>query len=101
MDTGSLMDEFTEDAVDMSELLYSLNELVRLNDENIFPKKYFLPVHYMKAYENIPLRAEGLKNTEYLADNIICLPIFSHMSKDTLERICYAIYRMYSSTSRG
>ncbi|MDD5584557.1 MAG: NeuD/PglB/VioB family sugar acetyltransferase [Candidatus Omnitrophica bacterium] len=68
----------------------------KLNEESIFPKRYFYPlVHTMKAYATIEKRAQGLKNSEFVANNIICLPIFSHMKVDTLEKICYAINRIW------
>ena len=35
-----------------------------------------------------------LKNTEYVANNIICIPIYSHMGLDTVEKICYSIDRI-------
>ena len=78
------------------------DELIKyLNEEGIFPKKYFYPpLHCMKAYKNIEHRAENLVNTEFLANNIVCLPIYSHMNIDTLEKICYAIYRIWNSKSK-
>ncbi|MFC1595720.1 NeuD/PglB/VioB family sugar acetyltransferase [Candidatus Margulisiibacteriota bacterium] len=68
-----------------------------LNDEGIYPKKYFYPIHRMKAYEKINFKAEGMRNTNYVADNIVCLPIFSHMTVDTVEKICYTVYRIWKS----
>lgn len=67
----------------------------RLSAEGIFTKKYFHPpLHKMAAYRAIKHRAEKLSNTEFLSNNILCLPIYSHMTVDTLEKICYAIYRV-------
>lgn len=78
--------------MDRDELAYYLEK------DKIFPKKYFSPpLHRMKAYSEIKHRAERLKNTEFLSSNILCLPIFSHMSVDTLEKICYAISRICKS----
>ena len=79
------------------------DELIKhLNIEGIFPKRYFYPpLHCMKAYEQIEHRAEGLVNTEFVANNIICLPIYSHMNVDTLEKICYAIFRIWSSVKNN
>jgi sugar O-acyltransferase (sialic acid O-acetyltransferase NeuD family) len=78
------------------------DELVMyLNEEDIFPKKYFHPpLHKMKAYKKIKHRAENLVNTEAVSDNIVCLPIYSHMSVDTLEKICYAVYRIWNSKTQ-
>ena len=67
----------------------------RLSVEGVFTKKYFYPpLHKMEAYRVIPHRAENLINTEFLSQRILCLPIYSHMDVDTLEKICYAIYRI-------
>ena len=67
-----------------------------LAKENIYTKKYFYPpLHKMTAYQSIVHRAEGLSVTQHVANNIICLPMFSHMNEDTLEKICYAVYRIY------
>jgi sugar O-acyltransferase (sialic acid O-acetyltransferase NeuD family) len=78
------------------------DELIkRLNEEEIFPKKYFYPpLHCMNAYKNIEHRAESLVNTELIANNIVCLPIYSHMEVDTLEKICYAVYRIWNSKNK-
>lgn len=74
--------------------------ILRLAEENIFPKKYFSPpLHLMEAYKDIEHRAENLKHTEYVANNIICLPIYSHMSLDTVEKICYTIHRIQEKQS--
>lgn len=72
------------------------DELVAaLSKEHIYTKKYFFPQHRMTAYKSIDHRAEGLKVTEQVADNIICLPMYSHMNEDTLEKVCFAIYRVH------
>lgn len=72
------------------------DELVTaLSKEHIYTKKYFFPQHRMTAYKSIAHRAEGLKVTEQVADNIICLPMYSHMNEDTLEKVCFAIYRVH------
>lgn len=74
------------------------DELVAaLSGENIHSKKYFFPQHRMTAYKSINHRAERLEITEQVADNIICLPMYSHMSEDTLEKVCFAVYRFHNS----
>jgi sugar O-acyltransferase (sialic acid O-acetyltransferase NeuD family) len=81
--------------VDEQEFGMSRDELVaKLIEQGIYPKKYFFPLHRMKAYQKTEHRAEGLKNTEYVADNIICLPIFSHMSEEMLNKICNAMFKI-------
>ena len=67
----------------------------RLSAEGVHTKKYFYPpLHKMAAYRALQHRAENLVNTEFLSQHILCLPIYSHMNIDTLEKICYAIYRI-------
>lgn len=74
--------------------------IAQLNKENIYPKKYFYPpLHQMTAYQAVSHRAEGLLNTTFVANNIVCLPIYSHMSFDVLEKICYAVYRIWKNNS--
>jgi sugar O-acyltransferase (sialic acid O-acetyltransferase NeuD family) len=71
------------------------DELIdQLSREGIFTKKYFFPLHHMDAYKRIEHRAENLINTDFIANNIICLPIFSHMSKDAVEKVCFSIFRI-------
>ncbi len=83
--------------VNESEFGMSRDELyTELARESIYSKKYFFPLHRMKAYEKVEHRAENLPNTEFVADNIICLPIFSHMNVDTVEKICYTINRIWN-----
>jgi sugar O-acyltransferase (sialic acid O-acetyltransferase NeuD family) len=73
-----------------------------LKGEGIFPKKYFYPpLHMMDAYKNVECRAEGLENTDYVARNVVCLPIFSHMNSDKLEKICYAVDRVQRSLKKA
>ena len=76
--------------------------IVHLNNEGIFPKRYFYPpLHSMSVYQAIDCRADNLENTVKIADNIICLPIYSHMGMDTVEKICYAIFRAWRSVYKG
>ena len=75
--------------------------IAHLNQEGIYPKKYFHPpLHSMKAYRKIDHRAEHLVNTDYISNNIVCLPIYSHMSLNTLEKICNAIYRIWNLNTK-
>jgi dTDP-4-amino-4,6-dideoxygalactose transaminase len=74
--------------------------IARLNLEGIFPKKYFFPLHRMKAYKNVKCQKKNLLNTEFVAKNIVCLPIYSHMKEDTLEKICYTFYRIKESMGK-
>lgn len=65
-----------------------------LAHQKIFTKKYFYPpLHQMDAYKSFS-PADGLPNTEFVSRNILCLPMYSHMSLDAGEKICYAIHRI-------
>ena len=68
-----------------------------LASEKIYTKKYFYPsLHQMDVYKQLFPEVDNkeLKNTEYVANNIISLPIYSHMGLDTVEKICYSIDRI-------
>ena len=55
----------------------------------------------MKAYQNVVHRAEDLVNTAKVANHIVCLPIYSHMSVDKVEKICFSIYRIHHAKAKG
>jgi len=67
-----------------------------LEAENIMTKKYFYPAIHkqdvFKQYSN----DKDLEITEKLADNILCLPIYSHMETPLVDKICYAIEKIYN-----
>ncbi len=68
--------------------------IAKLRKKGIHTKRYFYPpLHEMPVYKGF--RVKNLKHTKYVADNIICLPIYSHMKIDTVEKICYTIYRIW------
>ncbi len=73
--------------------------ITKLENEGIYSKRYFYPIHKMGVYQSINHRAEGLTNTVKLANNIICLPIYSHMNTDTIEKICFTIFRIWKSVN--
>jgi dTDP-4-amino-4,6-dideoxygalactose transaminase len=64
-----------------------------LSESNIMTKKYFLPIHHMDAYREY--KDLLLPNTDYLAKHCLCLPIFSHMSEDTIDMICEKIIQFF------
>lgn len=65
--------------------------------ENIGTKKYFYPpVHMMDAYQELKEKYFGkLPNTEYISNNILCLPIYSEMPEETVKKICHAIKKIH------
>ncbi len=87
--------------IDREQFGLDRDELAReLNQQGIFPKKYFLPIHRMKSYKEVEHRAENLVHTESVADNILCLPIYSHMNDDKLEKICYTVFRIWRAANK-
>ena len=67
-----------------------------LAEEGISTRKYFdPPVHLQKAYRKFG--PPSLPVTEGLARNILCIPMFTHMSEDILEKVCFAIDRIVGS----
>jgi len=73
-----------------------------LDKECIYTKKYFYPpLHKMLAYKKYRKGSTNLDNTNYVASNIICLPIYSHMKNDTVEKICFAIHRIWVNVNNN
>jgi len=73
----------------------------KLNREGIFPKQYFHPpLHAMPVYLRFNHPNAHLSNTLNVSNNILCLPIYSHMKTDTLEMICYTIFRIWRDGKR-
>lgn len=65
-----------------------------LAKENVMTKKYFYPpVHKLEAYSSST--SVDLPNTEYISNNILCLPIYSYMDKKLIENICVAVERIH------
>ena len=61
--------------------------------EEFWGKQYDDSIYlWAGAKHNFPL--SKIEKTEYVANNIICLPIYSHMNLDMVEKICYAIDRI-------
>jgi len=75
--------------------------IAEVNKEGIFPKRYFFPpLHLMPVYRDMSSPTDNLGNTLYIANNIVCLPIYSHMQVDTIEKICYTIYRIWRNKDK-
>jgi dTDP-4-amino-4,6-dideoxygalactose transaminase len=71
--------------------------IAKLQEEDIYTKRYFYPpLHEMDIYKSIDHCAKHLENTKKIASNIVCLPIYSHMRTDTIEKICFVIYRIFN-----
>lgn len=64
--------------------------------ESIETRAYFdPPVHKMKAYSAFyEQHKDNLPNTDYVAKRVLCLPIYSHMTDELVQQICWAIKRI-------
>ncbi len=72
-----------------------------LNAENIMTKKYFYPaIHHQSAFKPY-LKDQNLdlEVTEELSNNILCLPIYSHIEISLVNKICDVIERIYNFRS--
>ena len=64
-----------------------------LEHEGVATRQYYSPpVHLHQAYADLPLRK--LPVTEALGDQVISLPIWSHLPLDDVVRVAYAIRRI-------
>jgi len=64
--------------------------------EGIATRKYFFPpTHLQQFWLNRGHHPQKLPVTERVAGNILCLPIFSHMSHDDVRSVCAAITRIH------
>lgn len=61
-----------------------LEVVKKLNEENIFPRRYFYPslntLSYLKETQSCPI-------SEDIASRIVCLPLYVGLEKETIERI--------------
>jgi len=74
---------------------------VVLSYENIDTRKYFFPpAHRLELYAAIQQNSKSsLPVTEDLSNNILCLPIFSHMESEVVEKISKCIHAAYNYRS--
>lgn len=69
-----------------------------LKAENVNSRKYFYPpLHKHDAYVKAPdaVRCE-LSVTEYVSDQVLCLPIYSDMSESLAGDLCTAVKRIHT-----
>ena len=87
-------------AIEPSEFGLTNRELAKaLKAENIATKVYYHPpVHQQQAYRNES--TPSLPNTEFLADRIICLPMYNKMDGLLLESIAASIRRVQSYSAK-
>ncbi|MCD4784293.1 MAG: DegT/DnrJ/EryC1/StrS family aminotransferase [Candidatus Eremiobacteraeota bacterium] len=87
-------------AVIIDDIQFGLNRdtlATALLAEGIPTRKYFHPPgHLQKVYRKYKDRYTGrLEVTEYLSKNSLILPVYSHMSPDTVRKIVNAVEKIY------
>ena len=67
-----------------------------LEAEGIGTRKYYSPpAHKQKAYGDKISIADKLINTERVSQNVLSLPVFSHMKNEDIDRVCQAVIKIY------
>ncbi len=81
--------------VDKEQFGISRDVLARvLSAEGIATRSYFVPAgHKLTPYRQC--RRLELPNTERISEQVICLPISSHMSLETVGKVCETIIKAY------
>lgn len=61
----------------------------KLKENNIYPRKYFYPlISDFPTYRSLPSSgSENLPNAKKIADNILCLPMYSNLPIEIINRI--------------
>lgn len=59
-----------------------------LEAHGVQTKKYFLPLHTMPAYAPFRHGGDDLADTEALALDVLCLPLFNDLRDEDVERVC-------------
>ncbi len=57
---------------------------------------YPIPLHKQKPYKQNPVSIEGLKNTNYLSNNVLSLPMHPYLKQQEIEYITYNLDKMIS-----
>jgi dTDP-4-amino-4,6-dideoxygalactose transaminase len=73
-----------------------------LEKENIATKKYYYPpVHKQDACRSVCGEIEEeLPVTDFLSQNILSLPIYSHMSEKEAVEVCKAVQKIYNNREK-
>lgn len=66
--------------------------------ENIVVKKYFYPpVHWQKAFKNMPGARKTLPVAERVSSNTLSLPLYSHMPEETARKVAAALVKIHAA----
>jgi dTDP-4-amino-4,6-dideoxygalactose transaminase len=68
-----------------------------LHDDAIQTKRYFLPLHHMKPYQEYA--AEAYPVAEYIYETTLCIPAYSDLDEKDLDRISNRILLALDSES--
>ena len=82
--------------VDSGKLGMTRDDLAEgLAAENIGTKKYFSPpLHLQRRFAGLSRTAGILRVTENLAENVLCLPLYSHQGEEDVRRVAAAVKRL-------
>ncbi|MCX7022634.1 MAG: aminotransferase class I/II-fold pyridoxal phosphate-dependent enzyme [bacterium] len=82
--------------VDSDKLGMTRDDLAQgLAAENIGTKKYFSPpLHLQRRFAGLSRTAGTLRVTENLAENVLCLPLYSHQAEEDVRRVAAAVKRL-------
>lgn len=71
----------------------SRNEVFeKLKEYNIFARKYFYPLtSNFECYKDIKNNEENLKNSKYISDRVMTLPLYEELKIEDIEYICEAL----------
>lgn len=58
----------------------------KMANAGVETKRYFYPVHKMKAYKDEKTYGD-LKNTDWLYDHSLCLPMYNELDDETIEHV--------------
>jgi dTDP-4-amino-4,6-dideoxy-D-glucose transaminase len=67
----------------------------RLNAQGIQTKTYFRPLHRMPLFEPYRTAGDDLRDTEAVADAVLCLPMFNELPEADIEHVGRAIAGFY------
>jgi dTDP-4-amino-4,6-dideoxygalactose transaminase len=71
-----------------------------LRAEGIDSRRYFFPpVHRQKAYADLP-RDRDLPVTDEVADRVLTVPLWSHMTEQVVRQVADAVVRVQASAAR-
>jgi dTDP-4-amino-4,6-dideoxygalactose transaminase len=82
--------------VDAEKLGMTRDDLAQgLAAENIGTKRYFSPpLHLQRRFAGLCRTAGPLRITERLADEVLCLPLYSHQEEEEVRRVAATVKRL-------